>query len=359
MRISLFHISGWFRILEEDTVPMLNVASLARVMPKSFLSAKKVIGFTLLDPLNKKDIMYEKLEFPPGIYYLHSLYEDYVKYTVNKTVKRKLLRCLVCVTDTGIDVLLPLDVAGEFYLVQRRSTGTKNAKAKADQNACAYTLKQLLGLGVFTKPLVLKLLFGEHPSKPCGFTGVIKVFDIVKDWTVIAATLDGKRKLVELPVLPFPEFTYATNGTDLLKKGSLKSELEYMKEGAADDYCREIKVKTSFQLEPKKKQGEALPPANEKTEVPPLILKCSPIVKHKKSPLLDLRASKDPLDLIGPKSPPLAIIGPKTPSIDIKGPKTPSIDIKGPKSPSIDIKGPKSPPPVLKAISSPSKSTRM
>lgn len=310
-------------------MPILNVATLARVMPKSFLSTKKVTGFTLLDPLNQKDIMYEKLEFPEGIFQVHSLYEDYVKYSVDKTTKRKLLRCLVCVTEDGIDVLIPFDVAGEFYIVQKRQTGTKNAKAKADQNACAYTLKQLLGLGVFTKPLVLKLLLGEHPTKPCGFTGVIKVFDIVKDWTVIAETLDGKRKMLELPVLPFPEFTPSTNGKDLLETGSLRSELLYMSGGAADTYSKEIKVKTSFQLEPQKKP----PPEDDgpsiqiKPDIPPLKFKSPPPeLKPKWTPVHNAKGTKSlPLDLKAP-------LAPRSPLLDLKTSKAPSPDLKGRKS---------------------------
>lgn len=248
---------GWFRILEEDTVPILSVANLARVMPVSFLSAKRVPGFTLLDPLNRKDIMYEKLEFPTGVFYLHSVFEDYVKYVGEKnSVKRKLLRCLVCVTEDGIDVLIPFDVNGEFYIVEHKNPKSKSAKA--DKNACAYTLKQLVSQGVFTKPLVLKLLKGEPPNKPCGFTGVMKVFDIIKDWTVVAETLDGKRKLLELPVLPFPEFSPSSNGNDLLETGSLRPELMYMSGGAADRYVNEIKVKTSFNLQPPNKPGESV-----------------------------------------------------------------------------------------------------
>lgn len=318
-------------------MPILNVSTLARVMPKSFLSAKKIIGFTLSDPLNKKDIMYEKLEFPAGIFTIHSLYEDYVKYTVDKTVKRKLLRCLVCVTEDGLDVLIPFDEAGEFYIVQRRHTSTKGSKAKADQNSCAYTLKQLIGLGVLTRPLVLKLLLGDHPTKPCGFTGVIKLFDIRKDWTVIAMTLDGKRKLLELPVLPFPEFTPSLNGKDLLENGSLKTELLYIKEGAADVYCKEIKVKTSFHLEPQKKPGDPLPPAKVKPDIPPIAIKDISQLKSKRSPLLDLKGSKSPFR-------------------ELKGAP---VDFKGPLTPPIDKKVVKSPPPSVKSKTSPISSTRM
>ncbi|WAR24437.1 hypothetical protein MAR_038106 [Mya arenaria] len=246
---------GWFRILEEDTVPILNMATLARVMPASFLSTRRIPGFSLLDPLNRKDIMYEKLEFPPGVFTLHSVFEDYVKYTGEKNaVKRKLLRCVVCVTSDGLDVLVPFDVQGEFYVVEHKKPMSKSVKA--DKNSCAYTLKQLVAMGVFTRPLVLKLLIGEPPSKPCGFTGVMKVFDIIKDWTVIAQTLDGKRKLLELPVLPFPEFIPSTNGKDLLESGTLRAELSHLRSGAADKYAKEVKVRTSFNLKGQEQSSE-------------------------------------------------------------------------------------------------------
>lgn len=238
---------GWFRILDEDTVPILNVSEIAKFMPKSFLSAKRITGFTLLDPLNNKDIMYEKLEFPVGVYNVHSVYEDYVKYTdIQNAFKRKLLRCLVCVSEDGIDVLIPFDATGEFYLIERRQPNLK--VVKTDKNSCAYTLKQLVAMGVFTRSSVLKLLKGAPPSKPCGFTGIMKVFDIVQDWTVVALTLDGKRELLELPVLPFPVFTLSLNGKDLLENGALRAELMFMNGGTADRYIKEIKVKASFAL---------------------------------------------------------------------------------------------------------------
>ncbi|KAL4236895.1 hypothetical protein ACF0H5_005281 [Mactra antiquata] len=254
---------GWFRILEEDSVPILGVANLARVMPNKFLSAKRVTGFTILDPLNRKDITYEKLEFPPGTFTVHSVFEDHVKYVTEKnSVKRKLLRCLVCMTDDNLDVLIPFDVQGEFYIIEYKKPMSKSIKA--EKNSFAYTLKQLVAMGVFTRPLVLKLLIGDPPNKPCGFTGVMKVFDIVKDWTVVAETLDGSQKLLELPVLPFPEFTPSVNGKDLLEVGSLRSELQYMSNGAAEKYSKEIKVKTSFNLEPPPRQHA------EHTELPPV-----------------------------------------------------------------------------------------
>lgn len=225
-------------------------------MPVSFLSTKRVPGFSLLDPLNRKDIMYERLEFPPGVFTLHSVFEDHVRYTTaKKKVKRKLLRCLVCVTAEGLDLLIPFDVTGEFYVVEHRNRNPSSKTVKADKNACAYTLKHLIAMGVFTRPLVLKLLIGDPPSKPCGFTGVMKVVDIVKDWTVIAQTLDGNRKLLELPVLPFPEFAPSTNGKDLLESGSLRAELTHLRSGVADQYAKEIKVKTSLSLKPTQPQA--------------------------------------------------------------------------------------------------------
>lgn len=244
-------------------------------MPASFLAAKRITGFTLLDPLNKKDIMYEKLEYPTGVFYVHSVFEDHVKYVSEKNaIKRKLLRCLVCATEDGIDVLIPFEITGEFYIVEHKNPMSKTTKA--DKNACAYTLKQLVAIGAFTKPLVIKLVKGDSPNKPCGFTGVMKVFDIIKDWTIIAESLDGNRKLMELPVLPFPEFIPSTNGKDLLETGSLRPELMHMSGGAADRYAKEIKVKTSFKLQPADKHIE---PA----KLPPIILgKSKPIPKTNK-----------------------------------------------------------------------------
>lgn len=252
---------GWFRILDEDTVPIISVSNLARLMPVSFLSVRKLPGFTLLDPLNRKDIMYEKLDFPAGVYYVQNVYEDYVKYLGERNdIKRKLLRCLVCATEEGLDFLVPFDVPGEFYIMENRKQPSRNTKG--DKNSCAYSLKQLVTMGVFTKPLTLKLLVGDPPSKPCGFTGVIRVFDIIKDWTVISSTLDGSRKLMELPVLPFPEFRLSTNGKDLLETGSLRPDLMFMSGGAADKYAKEIKVRARLTIQAKDipQQSEAAEP---------------------------------------------------------------------------------------------------
>lgn len=241
-------ILGWFRVLEDETVPLKIISSVARVMPVSFLSSKKVTGFSLLDPANTKDIMYEKLQYPPGLYYVHNIYEDYVKYKDNKHVtKRKLLRCLVCVAEEGLEVLFPFDVEGDFYIVEAKKAASKSAVN--DKNSCAYTLKQLVAMGAFTRPLVLQVLIGEPPTKPCGFTSVVKVFDIIQERSVIASCLDGSRRLMELPVLPYPQFLRALNGKDLLETGSLRPELMFMSGGAADKYAREIKVRQNIPLQ--------------------------------------------------------------------------------------------------------------
>ena len=243
-------------MLEDETVPLNTISNVARHMPVSFMSAKKVPGFSLLDPTNAKNIMYEKLQYPPGVYYVHNIFEDYVKYNDNKNVtKRKLLRCLVCISEDGLDALLPFDVEGEFYIVEARQMKSKGAQH--DKVAYAYTLKQLVTMGAFTKPLVLQILKGQPPNKPCGFTGIIKVCDIVQERTIVAATLDGMRKLMELPVLPFPQFVRALNGKDLLETGSLRSELLYMSSGAADRYVQEIKI--SVPLQQKDKQSLTKP----------------------------------------------------------------------------------------------------
>ena len=224
-------------------------------MPLSFLSSKKLPGFSLLDPAsvtNANDIMYEKLQYPAGLYYVHNIYEDYVKYKDNKHVtKRKLLRCLVCVAEEGLEALFPFDVEGDFYIVEGKKTAPKSVVS--DKNAYAYTLKQLVTMGAFTRPLVLQVLIGEPPAKPCGFTGVVKVCDIIQERRIIASCLDGSRKLMELPVLPYPQFVRALNGKDLLETGSLRPELMFMSGGAADKYAREIKFRQNIPVQPKDK----------------------------------------------------------------------------------------------------------
>ena len=237
-------------------MPVNTISSLARVMPVSFLSTKKLPGFCMLNPetvTNPKDIMYEKLNYPAGLYYVHNIYEDYVKYKDNKHVtKRKLLRCLVCVAEEGLEVLLPFDVEGDFYIVEGKAVTPKSVVS--DKNAYAYTLKQLVTMGAFTRPLVLQVLIGDPPTKPCGFTGVVKVCDIIQERTVIASCLDGSRKLMELPVLPFPQFVRALNGKDLLETGSLRPELMFMSGGAADKYAREIKFRQNIPMEQNDKE---------------------------------------------------------------------------------------------------------
>ena len=248
--------SGWFRILEDETVPLGTISNVARVMPVSFLSSKKVPGFSLLDPFNVKDTMYEKLQYPPGVYYVHNIFEDYVKYNDNRNItKRKLLRCLVCMSEDDLEILFPFDVEGDFYIVEAKKV--KSRTVLNDKMAYAYTLKQLVSMGAFTKPLVLQILKGQPPSKPCGFTGIIKVCDIIQERTIITVTLDGTRKLMELPVLPFPQFIRALNGKDLLESGTLRSDLLYMSGGAADKYAQEIKI--SVPLQQKDKQSASKP----------------------------------------------------------------------------------------------------
>ena len=251
-------------------MPVNTISSLARVMPVSFLSTKKLPGFSMLNPetvKNPNDIMYEKLNYPAGLYYVHNIYEDYVKYKDNKHVtKRKLLRCLVCVAEEGLEALFPFDVQGDFYIVEGKAVTPKSVVS--DKNAYAYTLKQLVTMGAFTRPLVLQVLIGDPPSKPCGFTGIVKVCDIIQERTVIASCLDGSRKLMELPVLPYPQFVRALNGKDLLETGSLRPELMFMSGGAADKYAREIKFRQNIPMKQDDKEPASQKPKKQALKQP-------------------------------------------------------------------------------------------
>ncbi|KAL3868561.1 hypothetical protein ACJMK2_041362 [Sinanodonta woodiana] len=249
---------GWFRIIDEENLPLKTIANVARLMPAVILSAKYVTAFCRLPPTSsRKQDIYDKVDLAPGTFSIQSIVEDYVQYMGSLgTVKKTLLRCLKCTSESGQEVLFPFDLDGEFYVVEAKKT--KSKPLEKEQYSYAYTINTLVRMGTFTKPTRLKLLCGEPPSKPCGFTSILKVVDIVRDKTVVACTLSPDQKLLELPVTPFPLFQKATN-EDLIEEKVVKEALRFLKSNA-DKYVCEIKVRTKVNLETKgKKENKPRP----------------------------------------------------------------------------------------------------
>jgi hypothetical protein len=99
------------------------------------------------------------------------------------------------------------------------------------------------------KDVILSLLHGKPPNTPCGFTSVLKVCDIIKDHTVVAATLSGTPKLLELPIGPTPTFVKAMNLDEIQNHPVYQNADRHLAENA-DSYANEMKVRHNYNIQP-------------------------------------------------------------------------------------------------------------
>ena len=168
-------------------------------MPKKFLSYTPVTGYIkdrYTTNSNLAEPLYLKVDVPSGVFKVLNIREDFVRFTDHKKlVKRKLLRCLVCKTEDETEVLLPFDAEGMFYLIEVRKSTSKHINI--DNIGYAYGIRDMYKAGL-SRGVILKLLNGKPPTKPCGFTQILKVCELVKDHTVIACTVGENKRLLEL-----------------------------------------------------------------------------------------------------------------------------------------------------------------
>lgn len=240
---------GWFQLIDDRDKPLTTVSNIARIMPKKFLSYKSVSGYIrdmYTTNSNLAEPLHLKIDIPPGILKVHSVREDFVRFTDHKKiVKRKLLRCLVCKLEDGTDALLPFDAEGMFYLIEVRKSTSKHINI--EDIGYAYGIKDMCKAGL-AKGVILKLLHGRPPTKPCGFTHVIKVCELVRDHTIVACTIDEHKRLLELPVAPVPLFVKALNYSSFDRHQLYLDTLKYL-DKTADLYASEMKVRHNYALD--------------------------------------------------------------------------------------------------------------
>ncbi|XP_021350887.1 uncharacterized protein LOC110448781 [Mizuhopecten yessoensis] len=246
---------GWFRLIDDLEMPMKTVASVARVMPVRMLSAKFVPGFVLKEPPceSEPEGLYQRVEVQPGVLRVFNIHEDYIRYNnYRKLTRRKLLRCLRCIMDDNTEVLLPFDAEGLFYMIEARKTTSKHINV--DDIAYVYSINDLLSAGL-AKGVFIKLLHGRPPSKPCSFTSVLQIHDVIKDHTIVACTMDEKKSLLELPVANVPLFVKALNTTDLCMNGLYAETLSHLQK-TAENYTTEMKVRYHYSVETSSEKGK-------------------------------------------------------------------------------------------------------
>lgn len=151
-----------------------------------------------------------------------------------------------CSDNEGTEFLLPFESTGVFYLVESRKTTSK--KLHAEKCGYVYSMHSMMEAGL-AKDVILSLLHGKPPANPCGFTTVLKICDIIKDHTAVAATLSGTRKLLELPIGPTPKFVKALN-IEEIQSHPMYQEIERHLVDNADAYANEMKVRHNYNIQP-------------------------------------------------------------------------------------------------------------
>ncbi|VDI43087.1 Hypothetical predicted protein [Mytilus galloprovincialis] len=241
--------AGWFRLIDDRDKPLTTISNVARIMPKKILSYKQVTGYIrdqYTTNSNLAEPLHLKVDIQPGLLKVLNVKEDFVRYTDHKKiVKRKLLRCLVCKTEDDTNVLLPFEVAGMFYLIEVRKSTSKHINI--ENIGYAYNIKDMYTAGL-SKGVILKLLHGRPPSKPCGFSQILKVCDLIKDHTVIACTISENKRLLELPVAPVPLFVKALNYPHFDRHQTFLDTLKFMDKNA-DGYANELKVRHNYKVD--------------------------------------------------------------------------------------------------------------
>ncbi|KAK3090702.1 hypothetical protein FSP39_013866 [Pinctada imbricata] len=242
---------GWFRLIDDLDKPMSTISHVARIMPVRFLCCKPTIGFFEIEKPSRTgatDGLFEQVEAKPGVFMVKNIYEDFVRYTEKKKIVKRIMRCLVCVSEIGVEIMFPFETEGTFYLVETRKGASK--KLNADKVGYVYNIGDMIEAGL-GKNVIISLLCGKPPSKPCGFTNVLKICDLIKDHTVIACTYSDSPRMLELPVAPNPLFVKALNVSNV-PGGSTNSTyatvLKFLSKNA-EEYTHDLKVRYNYSVE--------------------------------------------------------------------------------------------------------------
>lgn len=244
----IFLWTGWFRLIDDLDKPLTTIANVARIMPIRFLCSKPVSGFLCVQKGSKSnpDGLFEKLTINPDVYNVLNIHEDFVRYMDKKRAVKSLMRCLKCSDREGTEFLLPFDSTGVFYLIESRKATSK--RLKAEKCGYVYSIHSMMEAGL-AKDVILSLLHGKPTNTPCGFTNVLKICDIIQDHTVVASTLSGTPKLLELPIGPTPTFVKAINLEEIQTHPVYQKVDRHLAENA-DSYANEMKVRHNYNIQP-------------------------------------------------------------------------------------------------------------
>ena len=239
--------TGWFRLIDDLDKPLTTVANVARIMPVRFLCCKPISGFLSIQKGSKAnpDELFEKLTINAGVYNVLNIHEDFVRYVDKRKTIKNLMRCLKCSDNEGTEILLPFESTGVFYLIESRKATSK--RLNAEKCGYVFSMHSMMEAGL-AKGVILTLLHGNPPTTPCGFTNVLKICDIIKDHTVVAATLSGTPKLLELPIGPTPKFVKAVNFGEV-QRSPMYSKVNRHIVDNADAYANEMKVRHNYNIQ--------------------------------------------------------------------------------------------------------------
>ncbi|KAK6185846.1 hypothetical protein SNE40_007992 [Patella caerulea] len=233
--------------LKERESDIISIATIARVMPATFLSLSVGRGF-VPSKIRGDSIIYNKRkDIPTGLFYAMNVHEDYVTYiNSRKSEKRRLMRCLRCITeDRKLEVLFPFNWSGDLYIVDLRRNHSKYSES--DPVTRLHRIPELLK--ILEPNQQVKLIHGDPPSLESKFSGILKFCHLTEEHTVIGCTLTSKEpRLFEISVPSGPLYTTALNTNDKHSDVTLQKCRDFMN-NTITKFITEMKIRKDFGVE--------------------------------------------------------------------------------------------------------------
>ena len=135
----------------------------------------------------------------------------------------------------GRELLLEFKQKGDFSAVGEAETALKNSVY------CLGDIVKYVDLPVNTR-----LAFGQPPTTPCSFTGLLRFEELYFEETIIACSLGGEKiVMVEFPTDSEIQFMAAGNNSEILESILLQEALRHC-ENNIETYVNSIKVVQNF-----------------------------------------------------------------------------------------------------------------
>ena len=135
----------------------------------------------------------------------------------------------------GRELLLEFKQKGDFSAVGEAGTALKNSVY------CLGDIVKYVDLPVNTR-----LAFGQPPTTPCSFTGMLRFEELYFEETIIACSLGGEKiVMVEFPTDSEIQFMAAGNNSEILESILLQEALRHC-ENNTETYVNSIKVVQNF-----------------------------------------------------------------------------------------------------------------